>query len=229
MCSSITGDDLEDSISLSPSPKEHELFSKRHTYDLVVYHDQSTASDSFLNQRSNDQQLVTLRRLHQALCDFSYQKPLKRPPVLLLGGLKAWVDLFGPSSLVFGYSRPNSPPSSHKSSAVGLGISTMSRATPALPDTVNQPNSKEQPQGKIGDTNNAFHIDIAEEKAWLQKLQGDREPLTISVPIDAENMDVKRQRRSTSIVAASETFPRTIEQFVGGYEVATFFVCLLIL
>jgi len=209
---SISGDDLEGLISISPTPREHELFSKRHTYDLVVYHDHATPSDAFLHERTNDNHLIILKRLHQALCDFSYDKSLKRPPLLLSGGLKAWTDLFGPSSLVLGDSRPSSPPP--RSSAVGLGISSMSRVTPPLPNKVGERNKGSD--RKIDEKIGPLGINLEEEQAWLKKLQDESGPLAVSVPQDSGTMDVKRQRRSTSIVRvpATELFPRNVEQFV---------------
>lgn len=199
-----------------------------------MYHDQSTASDTFLNQRTSDEHLIVLQRLHRAICQYTYSKPLKRPPVLLAGGIKAWTDLFGPSSLVLSDSRPNSPPLISRSAVVGLGISSLSRATPPISDNRGQRNNKELLQ-KTDDRNltdgrnGTLNINIEDEQAWLAKLQNDREPLTISVPMDSANMDVKRQRRSTSIVSQSETYPRTIEQFVSScrftwFAVANFLV-----
>ncbi|RPB20940.1 cysteine proteinase [Terfezia boudieri ATCC MYA-4762] len=206
----ISGDHLEELISISPTPREHELFSKRQTYDLVVYHDHATPSDAFLHERNSDEHLIILKRLHQALCDFSYDKPLKRPPLLLSGGLKAWTDLFGHSSLVLGDSRPSSPPP--RSSAVGLGISSLSRAATPISNKVGERNkgSDRKTDEKIG----AFDINIEEEQAWLQKLQDESGSLAVSVPKDSGTMDVKRQRRSTSIVRVPATeFPRNVEQF----------------
>lgn len=202
----MSGDELESLISLSLVPKEHELFANRHNFDLIVYYDNSTVSDSFLTDRTGSEHAITLQRLHQAICDFSYEKVLKRPPVLLAGGLKAWTDLFGTSSLVLGESQRMSmlpysiPPSDERSHKAVLR--------------------------KKNDLTRNSSVDIDAEKAWLQKLQREREPLTISVPMDPGGMDVKRQRRSTSIVSMTETFPRTVEQFVG--VTGHFFVRFLI-
>ena len=201
---SMSGEELEDLISLSLVPKEHELFANRHNFDLIVYYDNSTASDSFLHS-TGDEHAITLQRLHQAICDFSYEKVLKRPPVLLAGGLKAWTDLFGTSSLVLGESQRMSP---------------LPYSIPPFDERNNQGVSR-----KRNDFARKSSIDIDAEKAWLQKLQKEREPLTISVPMDSGDTDVKRQRRSTSIVSMAETFPRTVEQFVSA--VGHFFVNFL--
>lgn len=189
---SMSGEELESLISLSLVPKEHELFANRHNFDLIVYYDNSTASDSFLTHRTGDENAITLQRLHQAICDFSYEKVLKRPPVLLAGGLKAWTDIFGTSSLILGESQRMSP-------------------SPYSIPLIDDPGVLRK---KKDFTRNAG-TDIDAETAWLQKLQKEREPLTISVPMDPGGMDVKRQRRSTSIVSMAEPFPRTVEQFVS--------------
>jgi len=194
---------------------------------LVVYHDYATPSDAFLHQRTNDEHLVILKRLHQALCDLSYEKPLKRPPLLLSGGLKAWTDLFGTSSLVLGDSHFGSPPS--RPSAVGLGIISMSHATTPIPNKVGERNNKgsdHKTDEKVGPLETSL-----EEEAWLRKLQNEREPLAISVPKDSGTMDVKRQRRSTSIVRvpATESFPRNVEQFVCAPTYLAYeFLCFMI-
>lgn len=180
---------------------------------MVVYYDQSTSSDSFLTERTNDERLTVLKRLYHALGDFAYQKPLKRPPVLLAGGLTAWVEMFGSSSLKYG-SLISSPPPPSKSAGVGLGISSFQKSTTSMHTTTDE-RLRGGPSRKKDEIHYAPLINIAEERDWLEKLQKDREPLTISVPRDAGNMDVKRQRRSTSIVSSSDSYPRTVEQFVG--------------
>ena len=205
MSCSMSGDEHESLISLSLVPREHELFANRHTFDLIVYYDNSTVSDSFLTDRTGNEHAITLQRLHQAICVFSYEKKLKRSPVLLAGGLKAWTDLFGTSSLVLGESQRMSP---------------LPYSIPPFDERNNQGVSR-----KRNDFARKSSIDIDAEKAWLQKLQKEREPLTISVPMDSGDADVKRQRRSTSIVSMAETFPRTVEQFVSA--VGHFFVNFL--
>ena len=193
----MSGEELEESIGLSLVTKEHELFANRHNYDLIVYYDNSTTSDSFLTDRTGDEHAITLQRLHQAICDFSYEKKKpKRSPVLLAGGLKAWIDMFGTSSLVLGESQQMSPP-------------------PYFIPPFGERNNQGVLRKKKDFTHNPS-VDSDAEKAWLQKLQKEREPLTISVPMDSGGMDLKRQRRSTSIVSMAETFPRTVEQYVGA-------------
>ncbi|KAI5807424.1 hypothetical protein DFH27DRAFT_608193 [Peziza echinospora] len=208
----MSGDQLEESFLISPSASEHGLFAKRNTFDLVVYYDQSTLSNDFLTQNTDNEKHVHLQRLHQALCDFSFQKPLQHPPVLLKGGLDAWIADFGPSSL----SVPASQ-NSTQTSAVGLGITNITQpAQPIRKKISREPNSKKEVQTQRPS-------DIDDERAWFESLQNNREPLTISVPRDSENMDVKRQRRSTSIVSGERDappisitdldYPRTLEQF----------------
>ena len=208
----MSGDQLEESFMISPSASEHGLFAQRHTFDLVVYYDQSTLSNDFLTQNTDNEKHVHLQRLHQALCEFSFQKPLQRPPVLLKGGLDAWIADFGPSSLV------SASQGSTQASTVGLGIKNITQSSPPVRQKIQrEPNSRKEVQTQKPP-------DIDDERAWLERLQNNREPLTISVPRDSENMDVKRQRRSTSIVSGERDappisipyldYPRTLEQFV---------------
>ncbi|KAF8447100.1 hypothetical protein BDZ91DRAFT_702920 [Kalaharituber pfeilii] len=207
----ISGDELEESYEISISSSEHGLFSKRHQFDLVVYYDQKTPSDSFLSERTNKEPFIYLQRLHRALCQYSFTKPLKRPPVLLAGGLDAWVNMFGQSSLKTGETSFGSAikQRSINSPTIGLAISTNTSSTSAAKSD----NKSHTGSYKRKDSDGVPIIDLDEERAWLVQLRKDREPLTISLPQDAGNMDLKRQRRSTSIVSASDTYPRTIEQF----------------
>ncbi|KOS19930.1 Ubiquitin carboxyl-terminal hydrolase 5 [Escovopsis weberi] len=91
----ITADDITESLVLSPS-KEQMHFEKRSTYELVVlYNKDSTAISR--SPRNPDETAVA--SIHRALVDLSYGHELRNPPKLLQGGIDAWADLMGPSSL----------------------------------------------------------------------------------------------------------------------------------
>ncbi|KAJ6095698.1 hypothetical protein N7486_006444 [Penicillium sp. IBT 16267x] len=96
----VSAEELEERLVVSP---EHEqaLFERRNEFDLVVYHDQSTSSVSYLAGSPVGTSAPHLRALHDTLYEFNAYKPLKggRPPALLLGGLDAWIDLLGQQSL----------------------------------------------------------------------------------------------------------------------------------
>ena len=96
----ISAEMLEERLVLLPE-NEQALFERRHEFDIVVYYDQNTSSTDFLNGPPGMEGAPALRNLYDSLFFFSYEKRLRdgRPPVLLLGGVDAWIDLMGPQSL----------------------------------------------------------------------------------------------------------------------------------
>lgn len=92
----ISGEELSDSMVIAPTSEQH-LFEHRQEFDLLVFYDQSSTSiQSSTLGKTNDS---VLRDFASAVYDFGYEKRLKRRPLLLSGGLDAWVDLLGPYSL----------------------------------------------------------------------------------------------------------------------------------
>ncbi|CDR47706.1 CYFA0S36e00628g1_1 [Cyberlindnera fabianii] len=80
--------DIEE-LSLVTSPdSERELFSKRDTFELIIIYDYVSTS---ITQDS-------LARLYRILTMRSFDKPLKRPPVILEGGINGWVSTYGLSN-----------------------------------------------------------------------------------------------------------------------------------
>lgn len=94
--SGISGQELEDSMIIGPS-YEQELFEQRAGFDLLVFYDQSSSSIK-VSSIGKDKDSI-LRDFSSAVYDYGYDKSLKRPPVLLAGGLDSWVDLLGPNCL----------------------------------------------------------------------------------------------------------------------------------
>ncbi|KAI9712833.1 MAG: ubiquitin-specific protease doa4 [Bogoriella megaspora] len=94
----MSAEDIEDSIIISPD-NEQEMFAQRDQFDLVVYYDQSSASDEYLRSGGETDADMALKWLHQALVDFNQEKPLQWPPKLLVGGIEAWIDLSGEQAL----------------------------------------------------------------------------------------------------------------------------------
>lgn len=93
----MSADELQDRLVLSPE-MEQDMFFNRDKYDLVVYYDEATVSDQYLHHPKNEHDL-SLRYLHDALYEFNQDKPLQRPPILLMGGIRAWADLVGSQAL----------------------------------------------------------------------------------------------------------------------------------
>ncbi|PNS21427.1 Ubiquitin carboxyl-terminal hydrolase 8 [Sphaceloma murrayae] len=92
----MSAEQLQDSLVISPD-HEQELFALRDNFDLVVYYDATTSSDQYLRNPTTAED-YSLRYLHEALFEYS-EKPLQRPPILLMGGIYAWADLVGNQAL----------------------------------------------------------------------------------------------------------------------------------
>lgn len=93
----MSAEQLLERMVISPEV-EQEMFVNRDKYDLVVYYDTQTQSETFLTKPIGELQ-TKLKYLHEALDDFNYDKALQRPPILLIGGIDAWVELIGNQSL----------------------------------------------------------------------------------------------------------------------------------
>ncbi|KAI9681849.1 MAG: ubiquitin-specific protease doa4 [Trizodia sp. TS-e1964] len=94
----MSAEALEAKLVLSPE-NEQKLFASREKFDLVVYYDQSSTFNGFLAGPSIKKEQNILRAFNQAVYEHSFVKNLQRPPVLLKGGLDAWVDLLGSQAL----------------------------------------------------------------------------------------------------------------------------------
>lgn len=92
----ISSEELMESLVLSPE-SELSLYERRHEFDLVVFYDQRSMSHKGDNRQGSDASY--LENFSKAMYEYGYEKQLKRRPRLLLGGLDAWADLMGPSSL----------------------------------------------------------------------------------------------------------------------------------
>lgn len=93
-----SAEQLSDRLVISPD-EEQAMFERRHEYDVVVYYNDSTMNVDFLTKHDRTEDEVALKCLYDTLTEFNEDKPLKRPPILLKGGLDAWIDLVGPQAL----------------------------------------------------------------------------------------------------------------------------------
>ena len=94
----LSAEQIHDRLILSPD-EEQALYQRRNEYELVVYYDQSTKDASFLQMPSQNERELALKRLYDTLHVFNTDRPLKRPPIFLMGGVDAWTDLVGTQSL----------------------------------------------------------------------------------------------------------------------------------
>ncbi|KAF1997313.1 cysteine proteinase [Amniculicola lignicola CBS 123094] len=93
-----SAEQLQDRLIVSPD-EELAYFDKRNEFDLVVYYDECTKTSSFLTKYNRNEKETALKRLYDTLYEFNLEKPLKRPPIFLMGGLDAWADLVGTQAL----------------------------------------------------------------------------------------------------------------------------------
>src|SRR5690554_6556699 len=213
----MSGDDLEETLVLASS-HEQDLFAKRHTFNVVVYYDQKTRDTSFMTASMTDERTLALRRLHFAIYDYSYSKRLQRLPVLLEGGLDAWIELMGSPALKTFSPEVNKDSFPRRSLALRRTQAQRS-PTPALVERssyrLSQAINSSGPRQDILSYDGAHHstpapqIDIEEEEQWLAELQRDSRPMTIAAPPSTESADLKKRRRAMSIVTqGTDPYPR---------------------
>ncbi|KAG4032682.1 hypothetical protein MFRU_006g01490 [Monilinia fructicola] len=94
----MSAEDLGERIVLSPE-SEQMLYNQRHTFDLIVYYDQSSTSTSTNIEHVPVETLDPLNFFSTIIYDHAYDHRLKRQPKLLTGGLDAWIDLVGSGAL----------------------------------------------------------------------------------------------------------------------------------
>lgn len=94
----FSAEQLQDRLVISPD-EEQVMFDRRNEYDLVVYYDESSKTSGFLQKYNPNENELALKRLYDTLQEFNEEKPLKRPPIFLMGGIDAWADLVGTQAL----------------------------------------------------------------------------------------------------------------------------------
>ena len=93
----MSAEELSDALVLSPD-QEQVFFARRDEFDLVVYYDQSTATADWSRDNGRPYN-PAMKFIQEALYDFNQEKPLQWAPILLKGGLDAWIDLVGNQAL----------------------------------------------------------------------------------------------------------------------------------
>ena len=164
--SGISAEELEDRLVLS-SQSEQTLFERRNEFDLVVYYDQETKSDRFLYGPPTSSDASALRAVHDCLYEFNYYKQLRRRPVLLLGGLEAWIDLVGPHALAV----------SHTAAQMGSVQARVAAKKPGRPIgrvPMASANSSLEVRKRRLREHNPLNED--EEKSWLEKARREEIP-----------------------------------------------------
>ncbi|TVY65560.1 Ubiquitin carboxyl-terminal hydrolase [Lachnellula suecica] len=134
----VSGEELGDTLVIA-SDFEQTLYQKRNEFDLVVFYDQSSSSLETSSPSGNS----ALQQFATAVYDYGYDKRLKRPPMLLVGGLDAWIDLLGQNSLQVSYTgTPSSnpilkPKTNHLDRPLGrVAVAKTHRPSPPIPRRV---------------------------------------------------------------------------------------------
>lgn len=180
----MSAEDLQDSLVLSPE-SEQNMFFNRDRYDLVVYYDQSTSSDRFLTRPSTDSERK-LRYLYDALLEYNHEKPLQRPPILLMGGLDNWADLVGDQAL----KRTNT--------AAKVKASRPVRRVPVASST----SKLYVPKRRLRDYN---PLDAEEERKWRERARVE------SIVVD-QRSSLDEGDESAQVEDAATSYP-SIEEF----------------
>lgn len=152
----MSAEQLSESMVLSPEV-EQEMFLSRDKYHLVVYYDARSSSETFLERPGNNSE-SKLKFLHESLFDFNQDKPLHRPPILLVGGIEAWTDLIGTQALATS--------NTHTQAKLGRPIQRRPLAT-----AMASGNSQLRiPKRRIRDYN---PLDPEEEKSWRERARAE--------------------------------------------------------
>lgn len=120
----MSAEELGDRIVLSPE-FEQRLYSQRHIFDLIVYYDQSS---TLINTGHPSAELLNnLQYFGTIIYDHAYDRPLKRRPMLLAGGVDSWVDLVGSGALQGAIHGNKSLPKTKKHDHHALGRVSIAR------------------------------------------------------------------------------------------------------
>ena len=94
----VGSDRIEQSLVLSP-PEERERFERRDRYDLLVVLDRSSTMVPAPGVSADEPGRI-LRNLTSAIFEREFRRPLKRAPIILVGGIETWRRKLGAEGLV---------------------------------------------------------------------------------------------------------------------------------
>lgn len=188
----MSADQLQERMVISPDV-EQDMFMNRDQFDLVVYYDGQTQSDNYLTRPFNESE-TKLKYLHEALFDFNHEKPLRHPPILLIGGIDAWVNLIGPQGLM----------TSNTAAKVKQG-----RPIQRRPAMTNGRSQIRNPKRRLRDYN---PLNDEEERKWRERARAESVVLQTPPIIDEngqpmESQDEGDEEPSSAIREFLERFP----------------------
>jgi ubiquitin carboxyl-terminal hydrolase 8 len=183
-----SADQLRDRLVISPD-EEVAMFDRRSEYDVVVYYDNSTKNADFLTKHDRSETESALRCLYDTLHEFNLDKPLKRPPVFLRGGLDAWVDIVGTQAL-----------KESSTSMLGVGGQMKARAIRRSPAASHAAKTNLQRRRR----REYVPMDPEEEQQWLEEARKGR-------------AIVERPEEDADQEEPASPFYRTTEEFLRRY------------
>lgn len=194
-------EDLRDTLLYSPDIETH-LFETILDFDLVVYYDQNS-SDRFLDGSPKTASSPWLRAFYETLETFNDRAPLRRPPVVLSGGLYAWVDLMGPQSL-----------QSSKTMQIPQSLHTKKppRRLPHKPSITGGTSSREIRLRRLQQYD---PLNETEKRNWQEQLRKEEvKPTDLRAYQTGDIVDENVEE------SESPTFHRTVDDFLRRYPAA---------
>ena len=193
-------EDLQERLIYSPEV-EGDLFERMGSFDLVVYHDQNTRSDQFLDGSPKTAAAPWLRALYETLVTFNERVSLRRAPAVLAGGLDAWIDLVGPQAL-----------QSSKTLQVpnALPVPKPSRRMPHRPSITGGASSREIRMRRL---HHYDPLDAKEKQEWQEKVKQEQVK-----PADLREFQAASEAaQEASGVDTSPSYHRTIDDFLRRF------------
>ncbi|KAH6629282.1 hypothetical protein C7974DRAFT_394208 [Boeremia exigua] len=188
-----SAEQLSDRLVISPD-EEQAMFERRHEYDIVVYYNDSTMNIDFMTNHNRAEDEAALKHLYDTLTEFNADKPLKRPPILLKGGLDAWVDLVGPQALK----------TSTTAALLATG-QTRSRGVRRAPAATNAAKLNLQRRRR-----EYVPMDPEEEQQWLEEARKGR------AVVEQPAIDEESEEPESSFYRTTEDFLRRFPDVEGG-------------
>ncbi|KAL9103980.1 MAG: hypothetical protein Q9163_001042 [Psora crenata] len=193
--SGISAEELEDRLVISPEA-EQGYFEQRNQFETIVYHDQATESDHFLKGSPTRTGADHLRAIHDTLYEFNNYKPLRNPPLVLVGGIKAWIDLVGPQALA----------ASKTAGLVGLTRDRRSSGRPGRPiGRVPMASANSSLEVRKRRLREQKTLNADEERRWLEKARKE----------EVNPIDYQRAHSDNDIDSNGEEPP---SPFIHSYE-----------
>lgn len=189
----MSAEELQGALVLSPDI-EQALFERRDRYELIVYYDQSTLTSAFLSRTDLSPREEPLKILYDALVEFNFEHPLRRPPLLLEGGLDAWEDLLG---------RPALKTSDTYATKAEKAKSPKRKPVP-IPSHLPELTVEKKRRGTFNP------LGAEEARKWEEKARAESLPLELMPPVEDEIEEEEEE-------AGTPFYNRTTEDFLRRY------------